>query len=183
MSLRATLVFLGLLAAAAGSWVISRGERPEETGEAIVPASSAGYYVREAVVRGSGDDGRFLYAIRAGAAAENPDSGTIELSDVAISYGAADEVPWQITADRGSVSDDLEAVTLSGNVVAESLGETRAALATDTLTVEPQRYRARTDARVTISVGERSISATGMLAFLDEDRIELRSNVRGRFLP
>ncbi|MEO0998926.1 MAG: LPS export ABC transporter periplasmic protein LptC [Pseudomonadota bacterium] len=183
MNLRAALVFAGLLAAAAASWVASRGEGPEQAGETIVPASSAGYYVRDAIVRGSGDDGRFLYSIRAGAAAENPDGGTIELNEVAISYGAADEVPWQITADRGSVSDDLEAVTLSGNVIAESLGETPAALVTETLTVEPQRYRASTDARVTISVGERSISATGMLAFLDEDRIELRSNVRGRFLP
>jgi lipopolysaccharide export system protein LptC len=42
---------------------------------------------------------------------------------------------------------------------------------------------AETDERVQIRIGERSLTATGMLASLKENQLELRSNVSGKFLP
>ena len=44
-------------------------------------------------------------------------------------------------------------------------------------------YKAETDHRVQVRVGARSLTATGMLASLKDDRVELKSNVRGKIAP
>jgi len=36
---------------------------------------------------------------------------------------------------------------------------------------------------VQIRIGARSLTATGMLASLQENRLELKSNVNGKFVP
>jgi lipopolysaccharide export system protein LptC len=36
---------------------------------------------------------------------------------------------------------------------------------------------------VQIRIGARSLTATGMLASLNEDKVELKSNVRGKIAP
>jgi len=45
------------------------------------------------------------------------------------------------------------------------------------------RYVAETDARVQIRIGARSLTATGMRAALQENRLALLSNVSGKFSP
>ena len=54
---------------------------------------------------------------------------------------------------------------------------------TQYLELDPERYVAETDERVQIRFGIRSLTATGMLASLNDDRIELKSNVRGKIAP
>jgi LPS export ABC transporter protein LptC len=49
--------------------------------------------------------------------------------------------------------------------------------------LDPDRFIAETNARVQIRFGSRSVTATGMLASLNDDKIELRANVRGRIIP
>ena len=44
-------------------------------------------------------------------------------------------------------------------------------------------FVAETDERVQIRFGARSVTATGMLASLDDDKIELKANVRGKIAP
>ena len=51
------------------------------------------------------------------------------------------------------------------------------------LEFDPDNFRAETDSRVQIRIGSRSLTATGMLALLQEDRLELKSNVSGKFVP
>jgi LPS export ABC transporter protein LptC len=54
---------------------------------------------------------------------------------------------------------------------------------TEYLELDPERYLAATDERVQIRIGARSLTATGMLASLKENQIELKSNVSGKFVP
>jgi LPS export ABC transporter protein LptC len=54
---------------------------------------------------------------------------------------------------------------------------------TQYLELDPQRYVAETDERVQIRIGTRSLTATGMLASLNDNRVELKSNVSGKFVP
>ena len=54
---------------------------------------------------------------------------------------------------------------------------------TQYLEFEPDAYRAETDRRVQIRIGPRSLTATGMLALLQDNRLELKSNVSGKFVP
>jgi LPS export ABC transporter protein LptC len=54
---------------------------------------------------------------------------------------------------------------------------------TEQLIIEPTAYRAETDQRVQIRIGSRSLTATGMLALLQDNRLHLKSNVSGKFVP
>ena len=51
------------------------------------------------------------------------------------------------------------------------------------LELSPERYVAETDERVQIRIGARSLTATGMLASLNDNTVELKSNVRGKIAP
>ena len=51
------------------------------------------------------------------------------------------------------------------------------------LDIDPNTYKAETDERVQVRVGARSLTATDMLASLNDDKIELKSNVRGKIAP
>jgi hypothetical protein len=54
---------------------------------------------------------------------------------------------------------------------------------TQYLELHPERYVAETEERVQIRIGARSLTATGMLASLNENKVELKSNVRGKIAP
>jgi LPS export ABC transporter protein LptC len=54
---------------------------------------------------------------------------------------------------------------------------------TQYLELDPERYIAETDERVQIRIGARSLTATGMLASLDDNKVVLKSNVRGKIAP
>jgi lipopolysaccharide export system protein LptC len=51
------------------------------------------------------------------------------------------------------------------------------------LDIDPDNYKAETDGRVQIRIGSRSLTATGMLALLQDNRLQLKSNVSGKFVP
>ena len=48
---------------------------------------------------------------------------------------------------------------------------------TQYLELDPERYIAETEERVQIRIGARSLTATGMLASLNDNTVELKSNV------
>jgi LPS export ABC transporter protein LptC len=70
----------------------------------------------------------------------------------------------QIINDGGSPKDNTE-------------------IRTQYLELDAKEYIAETNARVQIRVGSRSVTATGMLASLNDDKITLKSNVRGKIAP
>jgi len=71
----------------------------------------------------------------------------------------------------------VRAVSTSG----DEDGDTE--IRTQYLEFDPEKYVAETDERVQIRIGVRSLTATGMLASLNDDRVELKSNVRGKIAP
>ena len=185
MTLRNFFTFTGLLIIAAGSWYLTSTNRPGEITQTISDTNFGGFYLRSARILGTGDDGELLFEIEAeyGEQRENND---IELQNVRIKYSNSANVPWTIIADVAMVSDNLDLLRLSGHVIAVSeegfsgeVTEIRAPV----LDIEPGSYKAETDARVQIRIGSRSLTATGMLALLQENRLQLKSNVSGKFVP
>ena len=110
----------------------------------------------------------------------------IEMQNVRINYSPESGVPWRLVADAATITRDLQLLMLEGHVVATTTNgpegrETE--IRADYLELEPDRYRAETDTRVQIRIGSRSLTAIGMLASLDNDRLKLKSNVSGKFVP
>jgi lipopolysaccharide export system protein LptC len=185
MSARNVLWFVLLAVAAAGSWFLTISLQPPQDEEAARNTRSQGFYLRSARMLGTDADGDLLYEIEAEYAEQLPNE-EIEFQDVRISYSPEAAVPWTLNADTAVIGRNQERVVLRGDVVAvssEGLSGEGTEIRTSYLEFDPATYRAETDSRVQIRVGSRSLTATGMLALLQEDKLQLKSNVSGRFFP
>lgn len=185
MNPRLIVVLTLLTAAALYSWYLARNDRDDDTDRRQLETEHFGYYLRSARILGTGPDGSLLYEIQADTAEQRSDN-RIEFSDVRINYSPESEVPWTIFADTATIFPDEQRVLLAGHVRAisdEGFSGDETEVRTQVLELDPQTYIAQTDARVQIRVGSRSLTATGMLASLNENRLELQSNVSGRFIP
>ena len=185
MSVHGITVFVLLLVAAAGSWYLAssldRSEMIETPGNAV----SDGYYLKSARILGTGNDGRLLYNIKADYV-EQLNGADMAFQNVQIRYSPTAQVPWIFNADTATISHDQQRVILKGHVLAintRGFDGKYTEIRTQYLEFEPAAYRAQTQARVQIRIGSQSLMATGMLALLQENRLELKSNVNGKFVP
>ena len=185
MSARGIFGFVALLLAAAGSWYLSGSLGKSEIVETSGNAMQDGYYLKSARILGTGSDGRLLYEIEADYA-EQLEGADIAFQNVRIRYSQDAQVNWVLTADTAIIIHDQQRVILKGHVRAvnsEGFDGQVTEIRTEYLEFEPDAYRAQTDSRVQIRIGARSLTATGMLALLQENRLELKSNVSGKFVP
>ena len=185
MSTKNVLIFVLLLVAAAGSWYLANKFRAPEIVKTVSDTRTSGFYLKAARILGTDDNGDLLYEIEADYAEQREDS-RIELQNVRVKYSTGAEVPWTINADLATISDDESLVRLSGHVVAvsnEGFSGQVTEIRTSVLDIDPDTYTAETDSRVQIRIGSRSLTATGMLALLRDNRLQLKSNVSGKFVP
>ena len=174
-----------LTTAALGSWYLARTDRMGESDALPYQAVHRGYYLKSARILGTGENGDLLYEIDAARAEQQTDK-RIEFTDVRIRYSPGSAIPWTVIADAATLSEDSPRITLRGHVRATSnadSAENETEIRTQYLELDPERFVAETDQRVQIRIGARSLTATGMLASLNDDRIELKSNVRGKIAP
>lgn len=185
MTPRFVVTIVLLTAAALGSWYLSKGERERADGSDFDGEEHRGYYLKSARILGTGADGRLLYEINAVRAEQRADN-RIEFSDVRIQYTPQSDVPWTLNADSAVLHPDESRVLLRGHVSAvsdEGFSGDETEIRTPYLELDPHRFVAETDERVQIRIGSRSLTGTGMLASLNENRMEIKSNVSGRFIP
>ena len=174
-----------LLVAVAVTWSIARQQRVEEAAEPVRPLPP-GYYLKSAVLSGSDETGQLIYNVSAELAEERPAENRILLTKVRVDYRAEAQVPWKISSDTGIAQLDQSFIDLFGAVELSSAPlppETRTVVFTDSLRLQPDQFIARTEDQVLIQMGGRELRATGMVAYLKDDRLELQSNVNGQFRP
>ena len=153
--------------------------------QAGVNPTHRGFYLKNARILGTGPNGDLLYEIRAEHAEEQLD-GRIEFTDVRFNYSPETDVLWTVDADSATILPSQPRVQLRGHVRATSaqgFSDSDTEIRTQYLELDPERYIAETDERVQIRIGARSLTATGMLASLDDNRLVLKSNVSGKFVP
>lgn len=179
-----TIVIL-LSAGAIGSWYLARSNAPTYEDDPPYESVHQGYYLKQARILGTGEDGSLLYEIEADHAEQRGDD-SIEFNKVRIRYSPDSGVPWVVNADEAILQDGSPTMILRGHVQIVNDGgspEENTEIRTQYLELDAKEYIAETDARVQIRFGSRSVTATGMLASLNDDKIALKSNVRGKIAP
>ena len=185
MNARSVLLFAVLVAAAIGSWYVARVRGEQDSAVREVDPVHRGFYLKSARILGTGPDGSLLYELHAQHAEEQLD-GSIEFTGVRLDYSPETDVPWTVKADSATILPVQQRVQLRGHVRATSsqgFSDSDTEIRTQYLELDPQRYVAETEERVQIRIGARSLTATGMLASLNDSRLELKSNVSGKFVP
>ncbi len=179
-----TLIFL-LSAGAIGSWYLARSNIPADDNERPYESAHRGYYLNQARILGTGENGELLYEIDAEHAEQQNDK-RVEFSNVRIRYSPNADVPWVVNADEATLRDGNPTMTLRGDVHILNDGssaERTTEIRTQYLDLDARNFIAETEQRVQIRFGSRSVTATGMLASLHDDKIELKANVRGKIVP
>jgi len=174
-----------LTAGALGSWYLSRQDTSGDTEKRPYDAAHRGYYLKSARILGTGENGNLLYEIEADHAEQMNDK-RIEFTDVRVRYSPDSEIPWTVNADEATLQENSPRILLRGHVRATSNSsstDNETEIRTQYLELDPERFVAETNQRVQIRIGARSLTATGMLASLNDDKIELKSNVRGKIAP
>ena len=185
MSPRSIALIVVLVAGAVGSWYLARPDKSTDSAPAPYDGAYRGYYLKSARILGTAENGSLLYEIEADHAEQRADK-RIDFSDVRIRYSPESNIPWTVNADEATLREDSPRIVLRGHVRATSAGDSddeETEIRTQYLELDPDRFVAETDQRVQIRIGARSLTATGMLASLQDDRIELKSNIRGKIAP
>jgi len=185
MNPRNITTFTVLLILAFSTWYLASSLQPAENTETKADRGGDGFYLKSARVLGTDVEGRLLYEIEA-EFVEQQKNNEIAMQKVQIRYSTNSQVPWTIKADEATISEDQSLLRLRGHVIAvsnEGFAGQVTEIRTSQLDIEPATYKAETDSRVQIRMGSRSLTATGMLALLQANRLQLRSNVSGKFMP
>lgn len=178
------LAFVLLALIAAWTWRLNRSSDAGPLPLAEIE-SREGYFMTEAEVTSAGPDGRPRYRLIADEIRQSELGGPVSLQDVTVLYNVYSSDQWEMTAPAGVLSADQQRLELSGGVEllghTEQGGDTR--VETADLLVDTARNTASTDAEVFLVFGAQRVRATGMVAYLMEERLELQSSVHGRFQP
>lgn len=91
----------------------------------------------------------------------------------------------RVSADRGVGNEKQDQLILEGNVILEQTADSGSisTLTTEQLQVQPNRRYAETTKPVIITDKTGVTSAIGLKVFFDDKRIELLSDVKGKYAP
>lgn len=171
-----------LVAAAAATWYWSRPREDVTPAVGTADDRPPSYYLKDATLLQTNDEGRVLYRIDAQFVEERPDDSALVADDVLLEWREEESVPWRVRAGRAVVRLERQLVELEQGVelVREPRSDGEVAIVrTESLSLEPQPQVARTDGDVNFQVGASTLTATGLNALLKEDFVELKSSIRG----
>lgn len=173
-----------LIGAVAGTWYLGRVGEVVTTVSTPDVAAPLGYYLKNAVLLGTDAEGRVFYTVRAERVSEHGEGTALALERVRVEYRDSENVNWQVSAARASADRGQAVLELFGDVRLTSAAEAGAAttvIETERLRLEPDNYLASTSEVVAVSFGRHELGARGMEAYLKDDRLDLKSQVHGRF--
>ena len=182
-NLRLVLVFLpiAILVAALGYWNINNPslDEPETktADEKIIDFFAKGTHTLQFT-----DAGKIHYELDSPYIehAQNDDITVLSLPILLLFRGT--DLPWRITSERSEVSPEGKEVELIKNVRIERTDDKArpTILTTEQLTYVPETDYAHTKLAVKIEAANGITTGVGMQTYLNESKMHLLSNVRGR---
>lgn len=175
------LAGLAALIAALVQWRVVDREPPSAAGDASRP----GYFLTGVDLEEFGTDGTLRIGLRSISATEDPASGVVRLSDVAVDYNAPTGRVWHLTSNEARVPPGGRVVEFEGDVRLTGRpgdGPVPAELYAARLSLDTEAEKASTRSSVELVFGTHRMRALGMDADLKAGTVHLESDVNGRFV-
>jgi LPS export ABC transporter protein LptC len=173
--------FVALIAALV-QWRVVQRDPPADDGAPGRP----GYYLTGVDLEEFGTDGSLRIGLRSISATEDPASGVVRLTDVAVDYHAPTGREWNLTSNEARVPQGGRTVEFEGEVrlTGRPTADPRAVeLHTPRLALDTVDEIAETRSPVELAFGPHRLRALGMRANLTTGTLRLESDVSGRFAP
>ena len=168
---------------AIGTWIVKEKIEPKNrvTTE-IDRAAENRFYSKLTKIINTDDSGMHLFTLDANYV-EQESSEVIKFYDVTISYSPQSKIGWILKSDSASKNKSDEYFILEGNVSASDINQMSesSVIKTNQLQIDPKTHTVRTNETVDITIDSNVLSARGMLAILDENKLELISEINGSF--
>jgi len=174
-----------LMIATFGSWIISKSIEVENTKQRETQGRVENrFYLNSTKILNTGNTGIYLFTLEADYAEQESDD-LIKFYDVRIAYTPESKISWHLTASTAVKKNNEDFFLLEGNVVATNSKATneRTIIYSDELRINPKTYQVNTNTQVNIKLGDHDLSAKGMVAILNENKLELKSEINGTFFP
>jgi LPS export ABC transporter protein LptC len=174
-----------LMIATFGSWIISKSIEVKDTNQGTIQEKVENrFYLNSTKILNTGNSGIYLFTLEADYAEQESDD-LIKFYDVKIAYTPESRISWHLTASTAVKRNNEDFFLLEGNVIATNskAANERTIIYADELRIDPKTYQVNTDTQVNIKLGDHDLSARGMVAILNENKLELKSEINGTFLP
>ena len=178
----ATLISIAILAAV--SVIFYEQEVKPEFQPRPTLQSEPDFYLTQMKVTEYRDSGQVRYYFVADQAEHFPDGDYTLAERPDITLFDEKGIPWLIQAMKGRVTANYQTVKLWDQVIMQR--DTPAdplELSTRAMTLFPKRDYAETEQPVRITSLNSLVTATGMQAYLDQERVELLNHVKVRHEP
>jgi lipopolysaccharide export system protein LptC len=177
-------IVVGVLLA---GWLMLNSEQSGPAWPASSPATeNPGYAARDAVLIETASDGHPMYTLRATRIRQEPASEITTLDRVQVQFRDQAGNVWNGRADHGRVVDQASQVELTGNVVISGLApgtQEPIEISSDRFDVDTHTEVVTTDDPVVLDWNGQLVHARGLVARLKEQRVTLKSDVHGRYVP
>jgi LPS export ABC transporter protein LptC len=175
------ILLLVVLLVIATSWFFRKQESAGET--AAVAGHGPDAYADNVTIRVMDTAGKPVYRLRAGHIAWYPDSNRLTLTKPQLDVTRPDGVRWRLNADQGRTGRTADPIWLDGNVIIHRLASSSQnplKIMTADVMVRPDARLALTQQAARVIGTGYQIEAQGLTADFGDNRLELRSRVRGR---
>ncbi len=178
------VIILGF--AVATSWWLARNLSKEEDGISgrDLKEPKRGFYLRDAVIHGTSEDGSPEYILKAERIDQNLAQHSFDAAVIDLTLKDEGGPPWLVKADTGTIPADQSYIQLNGGVRAvRDQPDPTFSMETQSMRLLTEEKVAETSDLVIIRFGQQQLTAVGMRAYFNEDRVELQSKVHGNFTP
>ncbi len=167
------------------AFILTHQKQEDEIAEAakLAEFSEPDFYMTNTTSIEYGLDGKIRYRFQAADLKHYPEGDITLISNPEMTlYGKGD--PWHINSLKGRISEEGKVITLTENVRLRSgTPQEPLQIKTQTLTILPDKNLAKTNQKVLIENKSGQMTATGMNAYIDDNRMELLSNVQVQHNP
>jgi LPS export ABC transporter protein LptC len=148
-----------------------------------IPAFASGvperpkYYMRNAVITDTQEDGSMLTQLAAARIELQPSTEDLSMEQVNLHYHQSTQTEWRMTAQRGFKAGNSPIVTLSGNVqLRPADGDASSALYADELALDTLKEVAySTDSPVNIRYARHNLKAESFRFDMKQQKLTMRS--------
>ena len=178
---RRTLLLLGIaLLVVLTSWLSQQQGQPGKSG--TESANLPDYFIKGFSSSVTDEQGQISQRLDADTLTHYPDNDLTTLARPNITVINTDGANWHATAEYGELSGgDERKLLLRDQVVLRQQGNESLTLHTDWLRIEGERRYAETDAPIVIESAKGRIEGVGLNLYGKEQRLLVRSEVRGQY--